>query len=333
LRVEGKTLQVETNAEGGAMSLTRTALKSREIDYPTSDGRPMAETDLHRDLMVELIETLQTRYASDKMAYVSGNLLVYYERGNRRRHVAPDVFVVKGVRKRKREYYLLWKEAKGLDLAIELTSKSTRKEDLVVKKALYRDVLKVREYFLFDPRAEYLKPALQGFRLENGDYVQIEPVDGRLPSEVLGLHLEAHGAELRLWDPATGRWLPTNQELKKQQKAEKAKIKLELEREKRARAKAERKQVKEKQQRIKAERERSKAEQERIKAEQDQLKEKQQRIEVEQERIKAEQERIKAEQERIKAEQERDREAEARRLAEAEIARLRAQLTRDQGKS
>ena len=24
-----------------------------EIDYPTTDGRPMAETDHHRDLMVE----------------------------------------------------------------------------------------------------------------------------------------------------------------------------------------------------------------------------------------------------------------------------------------
>ena len=27
--------------------------------YPTSDGKPMAETDLHRRLMTELIMTLQ----------------------------------------------------------------------------------------------------------------------------------------------------------------------------------------------------------------------------------------------------------------------------------
>ncbi len=30
--------------------------------YPTTDGKPMAETDLHRDLMVALIQTLQYYY-------------------------------------------------------------------------------------------------------------------------------------------------------------------------------------------------------------------------------------------------------------------------------
>jgi acyl-CoA reductase-like NAD-dependent aldehyde dehydrogenase len=34
-------------------------------------------------------------------------------------------------------------------------------------------------------------------------------VKGRLPSRVLGLHLEGHGKELRLFNPATGEWLPT----------------------------------------------------------------------------------------------------------------------------
>ena len=33
--------------------------------------------------------------------------------------------------------------------------------------------------------------------------------DGRLPSERLGLHLEANGPVLRLYDPKTGRWLLT----------------------------------------------------------------------------------------------------------------------------
>src|SRR5271167_2013881 len=103
---------------------------AKEIDYPTSDGRPMAETEVHRDLMVDSIQTLQHWFAADPMVCVSGNLLVYYEEGNRRRHVAPDVFVAKGVRKEVRKYFLLWKEAKGLDAVIELTSSSTRKVDL-----------------------------------------------------------------------------------------------------------------------------------------------------------------------------------------------------------
>ncbi len=31
----------------------------RRNTYPTSDGKPMAETDTHRDLMTALIETLK----------------------------------------------------------------------------------------------------------------------------------------------------------------------------------------------------------------------------------------------------------------------------------
>ncbi len=57
------------------------------LDYPTSDGKPMAETDWHRDLMAALIQTLSAYYADDPRVYVSGNLLVFYEPGNRRRHV------------------------------------------------------------------------------------------------------------------------------------------------------------------------------------------------------------------------------------------------------
>jgi Uma2 family endonuclease len=169
----------------------------------------MAETDLHRDLMIALIQILQAHYAHEPLVYVSGNLLVFYVPGDKRRHLAPDVFVVKGVPKRPRLHYLIWQEGKGLDLVIELTSSSTRDEDLEHKFLLYQNVLSVPEYFLFDPYGEYLDPPLQGYRLEQGVYVRIEPVDGRLPSVVLSLHLERHDTELRLVDPATGQWLPT----------------------------------------------------------------------------------------------------------------------------
>jgi Uma2 family endonuclease len=178
-------------------------------DYPTTDGRPMAETDLHRDLMVDLIQTLQAYYAAEERVYVSGNLLVFYAEGDRRRHVSPDVFVVKGVPKGPRNNYLIWQEGRGPDLVVELTSASTRDEDVRDKMALYRDVIRVPEYFLFDPRSEYLSPPFQGYRLQGGEYMPIEPVDGRLPSEVLGLHLERDGRALRLYDPAKGRRLPT----------------------------------------------------------------------------------------------------------------------------
>src|SRR6185312_13099049 len=141
--------------------------------------------------------------------------MMYYIQGDKRKHVSPDVFVTLGIPDdgRRRDAYFVWEEGKGPDLVIELTSKSTRREDQGSKLALYRDVLKVREYFLFDPYGEYLKPPLRGFRLVGGEYEPIEPVEGRLPSEITGLRLEAADQDLRLYDPATGRHLTTAREL------------------------------------------------------------------------------------------------------------------------
>ena len=172
----------------------------------------MAETELHRVLMTDLIQTLQHWYADHPRVYVGGNLLLYYVEGDKRRHVSPDVFVAHGVGKHLRDYYLLWEERHPPRTVIELTSSSTRREDTVKKHELYRDVLKVREYFLFDPREEYLRPSLQGYRLRGGVYESIRMVEGRLPSVTLKLHLERSGQHMRLYDPSTQSWLPTTDE-------------------------------------------------------------------------------------------------------------------------
>jgi Uma2 family endonuclease len=182
------------------------------MTYPTSDGKPMAETDYHRELMIDLIESLKAFYADDPRVYVSGNLLLFYQEGDRRKHLSPDVFVVPGVGNHLRENFLMWEEGRGPRFVIELTSSSTRKEDTHKKKALYRDVLKVREYFLFDPHGDYLKPPMQGWRLVKGVYQSIRAAEGRLPSLTTGLHLERRGAELRLWNPETKTLLPTPHE-------------------------------------------------------------------------------------------------------------------------
>ncbi len=128
-------------------------------------------------------------------------------------HISPDVFVSLNVPKEpRRDYYLVWKEGKAPDLVVEITSKSTKREDETKKLILYRDVLRVTEYFLFDPRAEYLDPPLQGFRLVGSLYVPISSINGRLPSMVTGLHLAREGQSLRMYDPVTGQRLLTPRE-------------------------------------------------------------------------------------------------------------------------
>jgi Uma2 family endonuclease len=196
------------------MATRSRALNPPLTDYPTGDGKPLAETPVHRDLLLDLVHQLIRWYEADPMAYASGNMMMYYVEGDKRRHVSPDVFVTLGipVDGRVRDAYFVWVEGKGPDFVIELTSKSTRREDQKTKLELYRDVLKVREYFLFDPYGSYLKPPLKGFRLVEGAYEPILAVDGRLPSEVTGLHLDPLGQELRLYNPATGRHLPRFQD-------------------------------------------------------------------------------------------------------------------------
>jgi Uma2 family endonuclease len=210
------------------MAGTTTARRRKTNTYPTSDGRPVAETDWHRELMFALIHTLKAYFAGEPAVYVSGNLLIFYIPGDRLRHLSPDVFVVFGVPNHQRPNYLVWEEGKAPDFVIELTSSSTRDEDVLDKFKPYQDTLKVKEYFLFDPFGDYLDPSLRGYRLRAGKYQAICPVKGRLPSKVLGLHLERHGRELRLFDPEAGAWLPTPQERIEQAEAENDRLRREL---------------------------------------------------------------------------------------------------------
>ena len=200
------------------------------IDYPTTDGKPMAETPLHMRVMWDLIQMLIAWFSSDSMVYVWGNMFLYYEEGDASKNVSPDVMVIKGVAKDKfRDTFKVWEEGgKTPNAIIEVTSKGTSENDEVDKFYLYQDVLRVEEYFLFDPRAEYLKPPLKGFRLVKGKYQPIKAVSGRLPSKVLGLHLERNGQELRLYDPRTGVWLPTPEEARTKAEAEVERLRREL---------------------------------------------------------------------------------------------------------
>jgi Uma2 family endonuclease len=196
------------------MQAKATPLEQDEEDfYPWSDGKPMAESDVHREEMVYLIAALKSWYREVPDVYVAGNLFVYYARGDRKAVVAPDVFVVKGVPKREHKSFLLWKEGRGPCFVIEVTSESTRREDVEKKPNRYRQ-LGVEEYFLHDPLGDYLNPPLQGYRLQDGRYLRMEPEsDGTLVSRTTGLRLRREGEHLRLVDLDTGRALPSFEEI------------------------------------------------------------------------------------------------------------------------
>lgn len=175
-----------------------------EIYYPDSDGEPLAETQLHFEEIVYLVEALQERFRETPDVFVAGDLLFYYQKGRRDAVVAPDVFVVRGIPKGLRRKYLLWEEREVPCFVAEVTSDSTRRKDVSIKRDLYQE-LGVQEYFLFDPYGDYLDPSLQGYRLVEGRYRPVRADSkGTLVSAATGLSFRADGNRLRLKDVATG---------------------------------------------------------------------------------------------------------------------------------
>ena len=173
----------------------------------------MAETNLHWEVTVYAKEGLRERYQHRDDVYVASDNFLYYEKGVPSSVVSPDCYVVFGVSSELRDSYKTWEEGGRLpSVVIEITSKKTRKEDTGRKFVTYQD-LRVAEYFLFDPTADYIRTRLTGYRLNGQSYVVIEPdASGRLYSQELGLELAVEGDRLRYYDPANGNKLLTDLE-------------------------------------------------------------------------------------------------------------------------
>ena len=189
--------------------MDRISTAVQPIHYPERDGKPMAETDVHIDVLIYLREALRDFFRSEPLVYVAGNMLLYYEEGNPSACVAPDVFVVQGVAKGERRTYKLWEEGQPPTVVFEITSRGSRLEDLGTKRALYA-MLGVREYFLYDPLGEYLRPPLQGYRLLEGEYQRVlAGHQGELVSQALRLELRVQDGQLQVVNPITGEHLLT----------------------------------------------------------------------------------------------------------------------------
>ena len=182
------------------------------VEYPYSDGRPLAESEAQLRAIVYLVAALYGHFRDRSDVYVGADMFIYHEQGNPEAVVAPDVFVVIGAPKReddRRLSYKLWEEPKGPDFVLEVASRSTWAADRDEKRALYES-LGVAEYWLYDPTGERIRSRLCAMRLESGGYRELAPeaaaLEGRyLRSAVVGLDLRVDGAgELHVRNPVTG---------------------------------------------------------------------------------------------------------------------------------
>jgi len=285
------------------------------INYPETDGQPMADSDAQRKPLTYLIEALDYHFHKQRQVYVSGDLLIYYEKGNPKASVAPDVFVVFCVPKHPRKTYKTWIEGKAPDVVIEIASSSTFHKDEKVKPLLYQG-LGVQEYFQFDPTGELMQPVLRGRYLdENGQYQQmiveqLKEETLRLSSRVLALEFHVEKDELRVFDPKTKAYLFTySQAVQAHQLAQKQAI-LERKRKEwalrdalleRERADNERERADKEREQADKERERAYKEQERADKEQERAEKKEEEVKKERERADKEQERAEKLTERLRA--------------------------------
>ena len=142
-------------------------LKS-ENTYPSLDGQPVAETYTHLYAILVTLEVLK-QYLSGRQATVLANQFMYYSRGFPKMRVAPDVMVIFDVQPGGRDNYKIWEEKQVPQVIFEMTSSGTKNQDLEFKKKLYEQ-LEVAEYWLFDPRGEWITEKLRGYRLQGEEY-------------------------------------------------------------------------------------------------------------------------------------------------------------------
>ncbi len=122
----------------------------QEIDYPESDGLPMAENDWQFDAIVQWKLILDHHFA-DRDVYVAGDMFWYPVEGNPKIVIAPDVFVMFGRPRHKRRSYNQWKEdGVAPQVVFEMISPSNSRAHMVQKLAFY-DTYGVEEFYIYEP--------------------------------------------------------------------------------------------------------------------------------------------------------------------------------------
>ena len=148
------------------------------VDYPDSDGKPMAENTLQYQWIATITGGLEHLLADDPNVFVAADLFWYPVEGHPEIRLAPDTLVAFGRPKGHRGSYRQWMEG-GIapQVVFEVLSPGTRFGEMSAKFNFYRRY-GVEEYYLYDP--DPARPELSGFLRRQGDLVEIETMPGHV---------------------------------------------------------------------------------------------------------------------------------------------------------
>ena len=168
------------------------------IDYPDSDGQPIADNTKQFHWIQKIYMNLAALFANDPQVFVAGDLLWYPVEGDNQTRQAPDVMVVFGVSKGDRGSYKQWCENNiAPQVVFEILSPGNRFGEMLKKQAFY-DTYGVEEYYIYDPDRHDLSILV---RSERGDlHLIAESVDDWV-SPRLGIRFQMGEDTLTLWRP------------------------------------------------------------------------------------------------------------------------------------
>ena len=197
--------------------------ENREVYYPETDGTEMGQNSIHFWLINNLAQMLELFFAWRKDVFVTGDIMLYYEEGEPKRFVAPDIMICFGVSNNPRRVYELWKEKVPPSIIFEIASGSSWEKDISRKLALYERI-GVSEYYIYDPERNYLPNPLLAYHLKDGEYEPVEAKNNRVYSPLLNLELVDDGFTLRFFNHETIDFLPTIHELSASERIAQKKI-------------------------------------------------------------------------------------------------------------
>lgn len=192
------------------MATTQSTAPVPDIEYPESDGQPIAENTLQYRWIVTIHGGLDSMYRNARDVFVAADLLWYPIKGNNVVCMAPDIFVVFGRPKGDRGSYLQWEEDDLPPKAtFEILSPSNRKSDMS-RKFVFYETYGVDEYYIYDPD----RVTLEGYIREGNKLVEIPKMDGWISPGLL-IRFDMSGDELAIYQ-TNGRKFLTFQELSAQ---------------------------------------------------------------------------------------------------------------------
>jgi Uma2 family endonuclease len=176
-----------------------------EIDYPVEEK--LGQGKKHEKRLRELITLLEVALDNQPDVIVGGDRFFYYEKGKRNKSVAPDAFVIKHFQGEEPDAFKLWETPIDLRFACEIWSAQNNEAERHRKFAVYRDVLKAKEYAeLTDDERLFV------YRLnDEGDYEQLVPNEhGRFFLQELNAELVFEDGLIRIYKD--GKKIPTLKE-------------------------------------------------------------------------------------------------------------------------